>query len=118
VLALTAAPAPPIHRVSVSVRGPLAFVEVERTLTAETVRREMVWDVALPDQAAVLDWRVTSEGRGLRLAAADPTRARADHAATLTARSLAATRDAIDEGTDFRLHLAGLAPGQRALLRY
>jgi hypothetical protein len=115
--ALAAAP-PPVHRITISVRGPLALVEVERTVTAETLRRELVWDVALPEGAAPVEWRIAGEGATLRLAAADPTRARADHAATLSARSLAPTRESVDEGTDFRLHLAGLAPGQRALLRY
>jgi hypothetical protein len=116
--ALAATPGPSLHRMSISVKGPLAVVEVERTLTADTARRELVWDLALPEGAALTDWRVTSEGRALRLAAADPTRARADHAATLAVRSLTPTHDGIDEGTDFRLHLGGLAPGQRVLLRY
>ncbi|HXU82548.1 MAG TPA: VWA domain-containing protein [Polyangia bacterium] len=111
-------PAPPVHRVAISVRGPLALVEVERTLVGEDARKELVWDVALPDGAAVLDWRVVADKGALRLKGADPTMARADHAADLAARSVAASRDTIDEGTDFRLHLAGLAPGQRALLRY
>ena len=44
--------APSIHRMSISVRGPLALVEVERTLVAEAATRELVWDVALPDGAA------------------------------------------------------------------
>jgi hypothetical protein len=117
--AVTAPAAPPVHRQSITVSGPLALVEVERTLVAEPgAHQELVWDVALPEGAAVTDWSVTSEGRAVRLAAADPTRARADHAATLTRRAVAATKASLDEGTDFRLHVAGLPAGGRALLRY
>src|SRR5688572_27637390 len=118
-VAVTAPSAPEVHRMTIAVRGPLALVEVERTLLAEGgAARELVWDVALPQEAAVTGWQVTGEGRAVRLAAADPTRARADHAATLTARAVAATRATVDDGTDFRLHLAGLPAGGRALLRY
>jgi hypothetical protein len=104
---------------SISVRGPLAVVEVERTLTAEEgAHKELVWDVALPEGAAVIEWSVSGEGRALRLAAADPTRARADHAANLTARAVAGAKASIDEGTDFRLHVGGFPAGGRGLLRY
>jgi hypothetical protein len=103
---------------SVSIRGPMAVVDVDRSLQPEDDRHELLFDLALPDAAAMLDWRVTAEGRALHLAPADPTRARADHAAALTKRGLGGPRAAIDEGTDFRFHLVGLRAGGVARLHY
>jgi hypothetical protein len=61
---------------------------------------------------------VASEGRVLRLAPADPARARGSHAEALAARGMTATRLPLDEGTSYRLHLAGLPPRARATVRY
>jgi hypothetical protein len=97
------APAPSVHRMNVEIRGPVAMLEVQRSISLEgSPDEERVLDLALPAGAAVVGWEVD----GVSLAAAPEGQARADHARALAARGATATRVALEEGTDLRLHLA------------
>ena len=69
------------HRIAIDARGPLALVEVTRTLVPESSEgggAEVVLDVALPDGAALSSVEVRDEGRWRALettAAGSPTQA-------------------------------------------
>jgi hypothetical protein len=120
VVAVVTDPTPPVHRVSIELRGALALVEVERTLApASDPTVERVLDLALPAGAALAGAEVTGEGRGrLRLETrADATQAREDHGRALLAVGASGTHLPLEDGTDYRLHLGGAGPG-RAQVRY
>jgi hypothetical protein len=107
--------APPVHRMVVQISGPFALVEVERSISLEgsASSEERVLDVALPAGAALVGWHV----QGTRLAPVTEDRARDEHARALAGRGAVATRLPLEQGTDYRLHVAGRA-GQPTLVRY
>jgi von Willebrand factor type A domain len=111
----------PAHRVAIEIRGPLALIEVERSISLEESpgpTPESVLDLALPAGGALAGWQVASEGVGpVRLVPAIEAAARADHARALADHGASPTRSALEEGTDYRLHFT-IVGGRRATVRY
>jgi hypothetical protein len=115
-------PEPPLHKVVVRVAGPLAMVEVWRTVeaTTRTVRDKQqgtFLDLGLPEGAALVDWEVKDRAGSTRLAPVTELQASAGLAAALKLRRLSLPA-AMDEGTDYRIHITPLADGEKAVLHY
>ena len=113
--------------VAISIRGPLALVEVTRPLSAAPGGRadagEALLDLALPAHAVLLSADVrerTDAGRWRSLTTFDAAGARAGYADALQARGLTPVSDATEEGTSHRLRVVWTAePGQGGpVLRY
>jgi len=125
-LLLFAAPAGgdvPVHKIDVRIAGPLAMVEVWRSVEANvrTAGKEQVasyFDLDLPTGAAILDWEIV-QGRGsaTKLAPQSEVDANAALAAGLRLRRLSRPTPP-DEGTDYRIHAIPVADGERAVLHY
>jgi hypothetical protein len=113
----TAAPRP-VHRVTVHVAGPLALVEVERSVEPGTAPAEQVLDLGLPEGAALVDLDLVMNGRLVPVPATSEAAGRAAHATALSERGLAPSRVPLDPGTNLRIHLAPATPGARLVVRY
>jgi hypothetical protein len=113
---------PALHKIDVHIAGPLAMVEVWRTLeanvrTANDRQVGGVVDLALPEGAALLDWEII-EGRAVtRLTPQSEVEANAALAAGLKLRRLSPPTP-IEEGTDLRVHVTPIADGERAILHF
>ncbi len=95
--------------VSISVKGPLALVEVERALpTGEDVRSIAglrTLELDLPEGASPVSFEIIAGARPLKLAAAATEIARADFAAALAAKTR--TRAPVtDESADYRVSVS------------
>jgi hypothetical protein len=115
-------PDPALHKLDVHIAGPLAMVEVWRTVEANvrTAGPQAVgtfFDLNLPEGASLLDWEVSDQGTATRLAPLSEVEANAGLAAALKMRRLSLPAPA-EEGTDFRVHVTPIADGERAILHY
>ena len=115
-------PAPPLHKVSVRIAGPLAMVEVWRTVEANTrtvgERQQGTFlDLDLPDGAALLDWELIDGAGRTRLAPQTELQASAGLAAALKMRRLSMPAP-VEEGTDYRVHITPIADGEKAVLHF
>jgi hypothetical protein len=122
-LARAPIPDPSLHKVDVRIAGPLAMVEVWRAVEATTrdVGGRQVgsyFDLNLPEGAAVLDWELVEKPRATPLLPRTEIEANAGLAALLKMRQLSLPATAVDEGTDFRVHVTPIADGERAVLHY
>ena len=117
-----ASAAPPQHKVDVRIAGPLAMVEVWRSLDVKSSAgdrpSETVLDLALPEGAALLDWEVIDRGKRTRLSRLSPGQVSAGLTAALRLRQMSLATAPIEEGTDYRVHVAPIADGGTALLHY
>jgi hypothetical protein len=119
-------PETPIHKVTVHIAGPLAMVEVWRSVEANTrtvgeKQLGTVLDLALPEGAALLDWEVSDHDGRTPLAPQTEVQVNAGLAAALKLRRLsmpAAMPAAMDGGPDYRVHITPLADGEKAVLHY
>ncbi len=104
------------------IAGPLAMVEVWRSVDARSSAgdrpSETVLDLALPEGAALLDWEVVERGRHTWLSKQSPGRVSAGLTAALRLRQLSLATTPIEEGTDYRVHVAPIADGGTAVLHY
>jgi hypothetical protein len=119
-LATTAATppaAPPnVHRIPIEVRGPLALIEVTRTLPADgPASFDRLLDVALPQNAALVDVAVSDAGKWRAVEAAGDASKR--YLAALEARRLAPSREPYDDDTTYRVRVAA-APAAPLTVRY
>ncbi len=113
-------PPRPVHRVDIELRGPVAIVEVERSLEhAGEAGQERVLDLDLPDGAVLIgvEARVATgpDAGRVRLGPAVLSTARAAYVARLATERIAAARHEPDPGTDVRVRVAS---GAEARLRY
>jgi len=116
---------PPVHKISVHIAGPLAMVEVWRTVEGNTrtigaaavQQQGTVLDLALPTGAALLDWEVSDHAGKTRLAPQTEVQANAALAAALKMRRLSMPTPT-DEGTDYRVHITPIADGEKAVLHF
>jgi hypothetical protein len=113
----------PIHKVDVHLAGPLAMVEVWRTVEANTrtigARRNGTFlDLALPDGAALLDWEMIDRAGRIRLEPQSEVQVSAGLAVALKMRQLAMPAAPAEEGTAYRLHITPIADGEKAVLHY
>jgi hypothetical protein len=111
-----------IHKVVVHVAGPLAMVEVWRSVEANTrtVGEKQLGtflDLDLPEGAALLDWDVSDGAGRTRLAPQTEVQASAGLAAALKLRRLSMPA-ATDESTDYRVHITPIADGEKAVLHF
>jgi hypothetical protein len=112
----------PLHKVVVRIAGPLAMVEVWRTVEATTrsvgdKQQGTFLDLGLPEGAAVLDWEVKDRAGSTHLAPVTELQASAGLAAALKLRRLSLPA-AMDEGIDYRIHITPIADGEKAVLHY
>lgn len=113
----------PVHKMDVTIAGPVATVEVWRSLatkpdlTAEK-RFETILDVDLPDGAEVVDWEVIETGKRTALSSQSRGHVQAGLAAALRLRRLSLSKAPIDAGTDYRIHVTPLADGEEFVLHY
>ena len=115
-------PAPPIHKVTVHIAGPLAMVEVWRTVEANTRTvgdRQLgtFLDLGLPEGAALLDWEVIDRAGSTHLALQTEVQANVGLAAALKMRRLSLPA-AMEEGTAYRVHITPIADGEKAVLHF
>jgi hypothetical protein len=115
-------PETPIHRVAVHIAGPLAMVEVWRSVEANTRTVEgkqlgTFLDLGLPEGAALLDWEVGDRTGNTRLAPQTEVQASAGLAAALKMRRLTMPAP-MDEGTAYRVHITPISDGEKAVLHY
>ena len=113
----------PIHKVDVHLAGPLAMVEVWRTVEANTrmigARRNGTFlDLALPDGAALLDWEMIDRAGRVRLEPQSEVQVSAGLAVALKMRQLAMPAAPVEEGTAYRMHITPIADGEKAVLHY
>jgi hypothetical protein len=113
----------PIHKVDVHLAGPLAMVEVWRTVEANTrtigARRNGTFlDLALPDGAALLDWEMIDRAGRIRLEPQSEVQVSAGLAVALKMRQLAMPAAPVEEGTAYRMHITPIADGEKAVLHY
>jgi hypothetical protein len=114
--AAVASPPPSPQTISIDARGPLAMVQVTRTLASDAPGNvDRVLDLALPEGAALVDVAV-ADGKAWRVApaAADATKR---YTAALDARRLAPAREPYDDTTTHRLRFA-TAPRAPVTVRY
>jgi hypothetical protein len=115
-------PAPPLHKVTVHITGPLAMVEVWRTVEANTRtignrQQGTFLDMGLPEGAALLDWEVIDRAGSTHLALQTEVQANAGLAAALKMRRLSLPA-AMEEGTAYRVHITPIADGEKAVLHF
>ena len=122
-LASPKSPEPSLHKVDVHITGPLAMVEVWRTVEANTRtvgerQRGSTLDLSLPEGAALLDWEVRDRDGRVPLAEQTEVQANAGLAAALKLRRLAIPAAPPEEGTDYRVHITPILDGEKAVLHY
>lgn len=105
----------PTHEMDVRLEGPVALFDVRRALAPG--KEERVLDLDLPAGATALDWEIEGAGSGRRLAASSAD-ARARHARFLEQRGVRPSTARIDEGTAFRVRVAGGSADAPVRLRY
>lgn len=113
---------PSLYKMEVRIAGPLAMVDVWRTVEASTRttgdRQTSAWlDLDLPDGAALLDWEILEGRVPTRLARKSEVEANAALTAGQKLRRLSPPTPA-EEGTDLRVHLTPIADGERAVLHF
>ncbi|HSY40734.1 MAG TPA: VWA domain-containing protein [Polyangia bacterium] len=119
----TAAPAPALapQKITIDARGPLALVEVTRTVVPEPAQdgggNEALLDLALPDASALVSVEVRDAGRwrGIDPASEGSAHAAETYRAESAARRVTPASEPYDESTTHRLRLlrsagAGTAP--------
>jgi hypothetical protein len=113
----------PVHKIDVRIAGPLAMVEVWRTVEAN-VRASgekqigTFLDLDLPEGTALLDWEVIERNARTRLSPLSEVEANAGLGAALKMRRLSLPAAPADESVDVRVHVIPLADGERAVLHY
>jgi hypothetical protein len=116
-------PVTSLHRVEVHIAGPLAMVEVWRSVQAGSKldgSRQVAsfFDLALPAGAAPLDWELVGRGERIRLAAQPDVQVSAALAVALRLRGLSLATSASDETAHHRVHLVPLSDRENAVLHY
>lgn len=108
-----------VHRVSVEVLGPVAQVQVERSVAIGEpgTKSETVLDLDLPEGAALVDWGAEVAGKALKLTSVPAAHARASYAATLSTQHLTPA-SVPSEDAAARVHLVPLAGPAKVNLRY
>lgn len=117
-MAAQQAPAAPTHKIDVRVAGPLAMVEVWRTIDARprTVgnrQTESTQDLGLPDRAALVDWEILERGEHARMAQQTEGQVSAGLTAVLKMRQISPSMAPVDEGIGYRIHLTPLVESAR-----
>jgi hypothetical protein len=116
-------PAAPVHKIDVRIAGPLAMVEVWRTVeatprTVETRQVESTLDLNLPTGAVLVDWEVLEHAEHARLTPQTEGQVSAGLAAVLKMRQLSPSTAPADEGTDYRIHVTPLVEGPTPIVHY
>jgi len=109
--AATPPPAPAPQKIAIDARGPLALVEVTRTVVPEPAEgrggNEALLDLALPDASALVSVEVRDGGRwrGVDPAAEGGVRAAEAYRAESAARGVTPASEPYDESTTHRVRL-------------
>jgi hypothetical protein len=116
-LAAALGPKPPTHRIAVEVRGPLAIVDVTRTLTGDGREGpERLLDLALPDGAALVRVELGDGARWRPVEPAAREKAAPAYVDELEKRGLAPAREPFDDSTTYRVRAARAGQGARGTL--
>jgi len=109
----------PLHRMFIEIVGPLALVQVERSVAIgdRDAKSETVLDLDLPDGARLVDGSAQVAGETLKLATGPAAEGRVAYAASLAAQHLSSA-SVPAEDVSARVHLAPLAGSITVLLRY
>jgi hypothetical protein len=118
VLAAALGPKAPTHKIAVEVRGPLAVVDVTRTLTGDGGEAaERLLDVALPEGAALVRVEVSGDGNKWRTVDVVAEKvAAAGYVEALEKRGLTPSREPFDDSTTYRVRAARTSEGARGPL--
>ena len=113
----------PARKVDIRIAGPLAMVEVWRSVeaisrTVENKQQGTFFDLALPPGAAIVDWEIVDGAAETRLMAQSPVQVSAGLAAALKMRRFSLPLAAMDESAGYRIHLTPLIDGEKAILHY
>src|SRR5664279_4650871 len=113
----------PAHKVEIRIAGPLAMVEVWRSVeassrTVENKQQGTFLDLALPPGAAIVDWEIVDGAAKTRLTAQSPVQVSAGLAAALRMRRFSLPLVAMDESAGYRIHLTPLVDGEKSILHY
>jgi hypothetical protein len=116
-LAAALGPKAPTHRIAVDVRGPLAVVDVTRTLTGDGREGpERVLDLALPDGAALVRVELSDGGKWRAVETAAREKAAPAYVEALEKRGLQPAREPFDDSTTYRVRAARTGEGARGPL--
>jgi hypothetical protein len=113
----------PAHKIDIRIAGPLAMVEVWRSVeassrTVDNKQQGTFFDLALPPGAAMVDWEILDGAARSRLTAQSPVQVSAGLAAALKMRHFSLPSSAMDESAAYRVHLTPLTDGEKAILHY
>lgn len=116
-------PYKPTHKIDLHIAGPLAMVEVWRSLDPAPRRignrqQESPLDLSLPEGAALLDWEVLEHGERARLSQQSEGQVNAGLAAVLKMRQLSPAAAATEEDIQYRIHVTPLTEGTHPVLHY
>ena len=122
-LATPRSPEPSLHKVDVHIAGPLAMVEVWRTVEANTRtvgdrQQASYLDLGLPEGAALLDWEAIDRDGRTRLVQQTEVQVNAGLATALKLRRLALPATPVEEGAAYRVHITPISDGETAILHY
>jgi hypothetical protein len=122
-MASSQAAAPATHKVDIHIAGPVAMVEVWRSVdpTPRTVgnrQTESTLDLSLPEKAALVDWEIVERGEHARMAQQSEGQVSVGLAAVLKMRQISPSTAPADEATGYRLHLTPLAESPRPVVHY
>lgn len=111
------APAP-THKIDIHIAGPLAMVEVWRSVdpTPRPVgnrQTERTLDLNLPEQAALVDWEIVERNERVHMAQQTEGQVSAGLTAVLKMRQLSPSTAPLEEGASYRIHLASLGEAPR-----
>ncbi len=123
ILASSQAATPATHKVDIRIAGPLAMVEVWRSVapsprTVGSRQTESTLDLALPDGAALVDWEIVERGERVRMAQQTEGQVSAGLAAVLKMRQISPSTAPAEEGSSHRLHITPLVESARPVVHY
>jgi von Willebrand factor type A domain len=112
-LAAVTGPRSEIQKIAVDVRGPIALVQVTRTLSSGSQRpggaesgAESILDIALPQHAALVAAEITEGSRWRMIEPTSAAQAREQYVARLKARRLEPALAPFDDGAAYRVRVA------------
>ena len=108
------------HTITVDTGGPLAFIEVTRTLppSVEPASGEQLLDVALPERSLLVAVEVRDGARWRSVDAADPARVADQYRDESAARGATAVAEPFDDDADYRLRVVRGKAAGGAQIRY
>jgi hypothetical protein len=111
---VSALPAPSAHRIAVDIRGPVALVQVTRTVKPPpraAERGETLLDLALPERSHLLEVEISDGGRWRRAEKVEQSRARDLYLEAARAQGTNPASEPFDDSATHRIRVARPAEG-------